>query len=121
MPHPRRPIDHETARATVRPIDGVRSSLWLDRENFVVMVAGQQRRTMDMIDRVCVALEPLGDTLAVVVNVRDVTAKNGDEAETLSRNCQLPEGQRAFLQAKREVDVVAREVRERFKRMQQRP
>jgi hypothetical protein len=50
---------------------------------------------MAMIDRVCVALEPLGDTLAVVVNLQDATAKNGDEAITLSRNCQLPEGQNA--------------------------
>src|SRR5687768_3474922 len=31
MPDPHRPIDHEAARAAVRPIDGVRSSLWLDR------------------------------------------------------------------------------------------
>ena len=121
MPDPHRPIDHEAARAVVRPIDGVRTSLWLDRENFVVMVGGQPHRSMEMIDRVCVALEPLGDTLAVVVNVQDVTAKNGDEAETLSRNCQLPEGERAFLQKKREVDVVAPEVRGQFKRMQGNP
>lgn len=118
MPDPRRPIDHEAARAAVRPIEGVRTSLWLDRENFVVMVGGQQHRSMEMIDRVCVALEPLGDTLAVVVNVQDVAARNGDEAETLSRNCQLAEGERAFLQKKRQVDVVAPEVREQFKRMQ---
>lgn len=118
MPDPHRPIDHEAARAAVRPIEGVRTSLWLDRENFVVMVGGQQHRSMAMIDRVCVALEPLGDTLAVVVNVQDVTATNGDEAETLSRNCQLAEGERAFLQRKRQVDVVAPEVRGQFKRMQ---
>ena len=118
MPDPYLPIDHEAARLAVRSIEGVRTSLWLDRENFVVMVGGQQHRSMQTIDRVCVALEPLGDTLAVVVNVQDVTGKDGDEAETLSRNCQLPEGQRAFLQAKRQVDVVAPEVREQFKRMQ---
>ena len=118
MPDPYRPIGHEAARLAVRSIEGIRTSLWLDRENFVVMVGGQQHRTMQMIDRVCVALEPLGDTLAVVVNVQEVTWKNGDEAETLSRNCQLPEGQRAFLQVKREVDVVSPEVREQFKRMQ---
>jgi hypothetical protein len=73
---------------------------------------------MAMIDRVCVALEPLGDTLAVVVNLQDATAKNGDEAMTLSRNCQLPEGQRAFLQAKRQVDVVSPELRAQFKDQQ---
>lgn len=118
MPDPHRPIDHEAARAAVRPIEGVRTSLWLDRENFVVMVGGRQHRSMGMIDRVRVALEPLGDTLAVVVNVQDVAATNGDEAETLSRNCQLAEGERAFLLKKREVDVVASKVRGRFKRMQ---
>ncbi|MFM2288983.1 MAG: hypothetical protein RL684_2126, partial [Pseudomonadota bacterium] len=48
----------------------------------------------------------------MVVNVQDATAKNGDEAITLSRNCQLPEGERAFMQAKRQVDVGAPEVRE---------
>lgn len=57
------------------------------------MVGGQRHRSMEMIDRVCVALAPSGDTLAVVVNVPDVTAKNGDEAETLSRNRQLAEGE----------------------------
>lgn len=113
-----RPIDREAARAAVRPLPGVRSAVWLDADNLVVMVDGQRHRSMDMIDQVCVALEPLGDTLAVVVNVQDATAKNGDEAMTLSRNCQLPEGERAFMQAKRQVDVVAPEVRERLKKMQ---
>ena len=118
MADPHRPIDHEAARAAVRPLAGVRSVVWLDTSNFIVMVDGQRYRSMDMIDQVCVALEPLGDTLAVVVNVQDATAKNGDEAMTLSRNCQLPEGQRALMQAKRQMDVVAPEVREQFKKMQ---
>ncbi|MEP6605686.1 MAG: hypothetical protein ABJA60_06165, partial [Nitrosospira sp.] len=118
IPDVSRPIDHEAARAAVRPLAGVRTSLWLDRANFVVMVGDQQHRSMAMIDKVCLALEPLGDTLAVVVNVQDVTAKNPDGATTLSRNCQLQEGQRAFMQAKREVDVVPKETRERFKEMQ---
>ena len=113
-----RPIDHEAARAAVRPLPGVRTALWLDAANFVVMVAGQQHHSMDMIDRVCLALEPLGDTLAVVVNVQDVTAKNADDATTISRNCQLPQGQRALLQAKRQVDVVSPELRQQFKAMQ---
>lgn len=120
IPDPARPIDHEAARAAVRPISGVRTSLWLDRTNFVVMVGGQQQRSMAMIDHVCLALEPLGDTLAVVVNVQDVTAKNADGATTLSRNCQLQEGERALLQGKREVDVVPKELRGQFKAMQQR-
>ncbi|MFM2290042.1 MAG: hypothetical protein RL684_3185 [Pseudomonadota bacterium] len=118
MPDVHRPIDREAARAAVRPLPGVRSAVWLDAANLIVMVDGQRHRSMDMIDQVCLALEPLGDTLAVVVNVQDATAKNGDEAMTLSRNCQLPEGERAFMQAKRQVDVVAPEVREGFKKMQ---
>lgn len=113
-----RPINHEAARAVVRPMPGVRSAIWLDADNLAVMVDGQQYRDRDMIDRICVALEPLGDTLGVVVNLQDAKARNGDEAATLSRNCQLPEGQRAFMQAKRQVDVVAPEVREQFKKMQ---
>lgn len=50
-----------------------------------------------------------GDTLAIVVNVQDVAARTPDGARTLSRNCQLPEGVRAFMQAKRKVDVVVSE------------
>jgi len=99
---------------------GVLSAIWLDADNLAVMVGGQEYRDMDMVNRICVALEPLGDTLGVVVNLQDATARNGDEATTLSRNCQLPEGQRALLQVKRQVDVVAPEVRGQFKEMQKR-
>ncbi|MEO7433329.1 MAG: hypothetical protein ABIR62_15155 [Dokdonella sp.] len=120
IPDVSRPIDHEAARAAVRPIAGVRTSLWLDRSNFVVMVGAQQQRSMAMIDQVCLALEPLGDTLAVVVNVQDLTAKTADGATTLSRNCQLIEGERAMLQGKREVDVVPAGLRATFKAMQKR-
>ncbi len=118
MPDPHRRIDHESARVAVRPIPGVRSSVWMDHENLIVMVAGASHRSMDMIDNVCLALEPLGDTLAIVVNVQDVTATTPDGATTLSRNCQLPEGQRAFMQKKREVDVVSKDLRDTFKRQQ---
>ena len=118
--NPMRPIDHEAARAAVRPIPGVRSSVWLDHENLVVMVDGPGHRNMAMIDQVCLALEPLGDTLSVVINVQDVTATTPDGATTLSRNCQLPEGQRAFMQKKREVDVVSKELHETFKGQQER-
>jgi hypothetical protein len=114
----RRPVDHEAARVAVRPLAGVRSSVWIDADNLLVMVDGQKFRNMDMIDQVCLFLEPLGDTLGVVVNLQDVAARNGDEAETLSRNCQLPQGQRAFLQTKRQVDAISPEVREQFKKMQ---
>lgn len=115
----RRPVDHEAARVAVRPLPGVRSSVWIDADNLLVMVDGQKFRSMDMIDQVCLSLEPLGDTLGVVVNLQDVAARNGDEAETVSRNCQLPQGERAFMQAKRQVDAVSPQVREQFKKMQQ--
>jgi hypothetical protein len=113
-----RPIDHEAARTAVRPLPGVRSSVWMDHENFIVMVDGASYHSMQMIDKVCLALQPLGDTLAVVVNVQDVTATTPDGATTLSRNCQLSEGQRAFMQKKREVDVVSRELRDTFRKQQ---
>ena len=84
-----RPVDHEAARVAVRPLPGVRSSVWIDADNLLVMIDGQKFRNMDMIDQICLSLEPLGDTLGVVVNLQDVAARDGDEAETLSRNCQL--------------------------------
>lgn len=65
---PFRPINHEAARTAVRPLPGVHSSVWLDHENFIVMVNGARYHTLQMIDKVCLALQPLGDTLAVVVN-----------------------------------------------------
>jgi len=92
LPDATRPIDHEAARAAVRILPGVRTAIWLDRANLAVMADGAQHRGMQTIDQVCLALEPLGDTLAVVVNVQDVSARNADGATTLSRNCQLPEG-----------------------------
>jgi hypothetical protein len=119
-PDPARPIDHENARAAARAIAGVRSAFWIDRENFVVMVDGQSHRTMAMIDAVCVALQPLGDTLAVVVNVQDVTAQRPDDATTLSRNCQLAQGESAMFRTKRQLDTVSPEVRAQFKQQQSR-
>ena len=118
VPDVHRPIHRESARVAVRPLPGVKSAIWMDHENLIVMVDGQRYRTMEMIDAVCLALEPLGDTLAVVVNLQDATTRNGDEAMTLPRNCQLEEEQRAFMQKKRQVDVVDRETREAFKKMQ---
>lgn len=117
-PDPARPIDHENARMAAKAIAGVRSAFWIDRENFVVMVDGQSHRTMAMIDAVCVALQPLGDTLAVVVNVQDVTAQRADDATTLSRNCQLAEGESAMFRSKRQLDVLSPELRSQFKQQQ---
>lgn len=113
-----RPIDHEAARVALRSLEGIRSAVWIDRENLLVAVGGANYRSMDTIDRVCLALEPLGDTLAVVVNVQDMTATTSDGADTLSRNCQLQEGERAQLQRKRQVDVLDPAMRKIFKAQQ---
>jgi hypothetical protein len=118
VPDAAHPIDHEAARAIVRPLPGVRSTIWIDRVNLLVMVGGSRYRNMETIDRVCLALEPLGDTLAVVVNLQDVTATTFEGADTLSRNCQLAEGERAFLQSKRQVDVLDPKLRRVFQAQQ---
>lgn len=120
LPDARRPIDRESARVAARGVDGVRSAIWLDRTHLAVMVDGAAHRSETTIDRVCVALEPLGDTLGVVVHVQDVTARNADGAATLSRNCQLAAGQRAAFERERQVDVVPEATRTQFKAMQQR-
>jgi len=114
LPDSSRPIGHEAARAAVRPLAGVRSSVWIDQSNLIVMVDGAQYRNMGTIDRVCNALAPLGDTLAVVVNLQDVTATTSQGADTLSRNCQLPEGERALMQRNRKIDVLDPATRREF-------
>jgi len=111
---PSRRIDHEAARAAVRPLPGVQSAVWIDNANLLVMVGGSQYRNMATIDNVCLALEPLGDTLSVVVNLQDVMATTSEGADTLSRNCQLGAGERAMFQSKRQVDVLDPEVRRVF-------
>lgn len=115
---PSRRIDHESARAAVRPLPGVRSAVWIDNANLLVAVGGAQYRSMTTIDNVCLALEPLGDTLGVVVNVQDVTATTSEGADTLSRNCQLGAGERALFQQKRQVDALDPEVRRGFRAQQ---
>jgi len=118
IPDPARPIDHEAARAVVRPLSGVRSVVWMDHNNLLVMVGGAAYRNMAMVDRVCDALDPLGDTLAVVVNVQDVTATTSEGADAVSRNCQLPEGQQALLQPKRRIEALDPATRKAFKAQQ---
>lgn len=113
-----RPINPEAARAAVRPLKGVQSAVWIDRSNLLVMVGGAPYRNMDTIDRICSALEPLGDTLAVVVNVQNVMATTSEGADTLSRNCQLGAGERAMFQRKRQVDVLDPDVRRLFQGQQ---
>ncbi|GAA0888697.1 hypothetical protein GCM10009121_15780 [Rhodanobacter soli] len=113
-----RRIDPEAARAAVRPLQGVQSAVWIDNANLLVLVGGGQYRSMATIDNICLALEPLGDTLSVVVNVQDVMATTSEGADTLSRNCQLGAGERAMFQQKRRVDVLDPEVRRVFRAQQ---
>jgi hypothetical protein len=114
IPDASRPINREAARAAVQPLAGVRSVVWIDHDNLLVMVGGAQYRNMDMVDRACDALAPLGDTMGVVVNVQDVTATTSEGADAVSRNCQLPEGQRAFLQQKRQIEALDPATRKAF-------
>lgn len=111
LPDPSRRIDPESARAAARNVPGVRSANWIDHENLLVMVTRNDLRSESTIDAVCMQLEPLGDTLAVVVNLQSAVATNSNDLQVLSRNCQLALGDRAFLQRNRQVDVVAPHVR----------
>lgn len=108
---PARSVDRESARQAARRIDGVRSVAWIDRENLFVIVSSNPARSYATIDAICLELESLGDTLGVVVNLQSGAATNGDDLEILSRNCQLAPGDRAFLQAKRQIDVIPSEIR----------
>lgn len=82
------------------------------------MIDAPAKRSMDTIDDVCRALESLGDTLAVLVSIQDITATTADGAEILSRNGQLREGQRALVRTKCEGHVVSKKLRETFNAMQ---
>jgi hypothetical protein len=106
LPDPARPINPEAARGIARAMPGVRSANWIDRTNLLVRVDGADMRTQQTIDELCVRLEPLGDTLAVVVHLQNAAAANRDQMDTLSRNCQLAEGDHAMLQRSRTVDAL---------------
>ena len=101
-----RPINPEAARAIARAMSGVRSANWIDRANLLIRVDGAHLRSQQTIDELCYRLEPLGDTLAVVVHVQDAVPTDRDGMNTLSRNCQLAEGDHAFMQRARPVDVL---------------
>ena len=118
IPDPTRPIPHEAARTRIAQVDGVRSVAWIDHDNLLVLVGGPQYRDMAMVDRVCETLAPLGDTLGVVVNVQDVTATTSHAADAVSRDCQLPEGQRAFLQRQRQIEALDPATRRAFESQQ---
>lgn len=110
-----RPIDREAARAAARTVPGVRSVAWVDRSNLLVRVDSNARRSHQLIDEVCYQLQPLGDTLAVVVNVQSTAARTPDELDTLSRNCQLAPGDRALLQRERQLDVLDPAIRAQYR------
>jgi hypothetical protein len=108
---PARTIDRESARLAARQVPGVRSVAWVDRSNLFVIVDRNEAKSYDTIDRICLRLESLGDTLGVVVNLQSGAAVNGDDLQILGRNCQLPPGERALLQADRQLDVIPGSVR----------
>ena len=107
-----RPIDREAARSIARAMPGVRSANWIDRHNFLVRVDGAELRSQQSIDALCVRLEPLGDTLAVVVHLQDAAAHTRDGMDTLSRNCQLAPGDSAMFQRPRAVDALDPSIRQ---------
>ncbi|MEN1926759.1 hypothetical protein [Luteimonas qiangzhengi] len=118
LPDPMRWIEQEPARAAVMRVEGVRSAGWVDRDHLLVRVDGYELRTQAMIDRVCGALEPLGDTLGVVVNLQSAVARSADEMQTLTRNCQLPPGERALAQRPRQMDVIPADIRQQHREAQ---
>jgi hypothetical protein len=118
IPDASRPINREAARAAIQPLAGVRSVVWIDHDNLLVLVGGAQYRNLSMVGRACDALAPLGDTMGVVVNVQDVTATTSEGADAVSRDCQFPEGQRAFMQSKRQVEALDPATRRVFKAQQ---
>lgn len=115
---PARRVDREAARAALSGVEGLASVVWLDHENLFVLVDRNELRTQAMIDAICIRLEPLGDTLGVVVNLQSTAARTGEEQATLSRNCQLQPGDRAFMQRRRQVDVVPAHIRIQQQRAQ---
>lgn len=84
MPDPSRPINQEAARGIARAMPGVRSANWIDRTNLLVRVEGAYFRNEQTIDELCYRLEPLGDTLAVVVHVQDAAPTMHYGMDTLS-------------------------------------
>lgn len=104
---PARAVNREQAREVARRINGVRSVAWVDAANLYVIVERNEQKTERTIDRICVALEPLGDTLGVVINLQSGDASTGAELQLLVRNCQLAVGEHAFLHDRRDRNVVS--------------
>ncbi|MET4729519.1 hypothetical protein ABIE09_003333 [Lysobacter enzymogenes] len=108
---PSKRVDRENARIAARSVKGVRSVVWIDNENLFAIVGHNAERSYDTVDAICRQLEPLGDTLGVVVNLQSGAARTGDELEILSRNCQLPPGERAMAQSNRQIDALPPQMR----------
>jgi hypothetical protein len=89
---PGRAVDREAARTAVQQLPGVRAAGWIDRTRLLVVTVRGDAGAEAMIDTVCLRLEPLGDTVGVVVSVQD-TASGGRPRET-SRSCRLAPGER---------------------------
>jgi hypothetical protein len=83
---PGRAVDREAARAAVQQLPGVRAAGWIDRTRMLVVTTSVDAGAEAMIDTVCRRLEPLGDTVGVVVSVQDAATSGPREA---SRSCQL--------------------------------
>lgn len=103
---PARAVNREQAREVARGVEGVRSVAWVDAANLYVIVERNAQKTERTIDRICVALEPLGDTLGVVINLQSGEAQTAAELQLLVRNCQLAVGDHAFLHDRRDRNVV---------------
>ena len=95
---PARRVDREAARAATKRVPGVHSVAWIDSHNLLVYVQRNELRSQPMIDAVCRQLEPLGDTLGVIVNLKTRAAVRSYERGTTSRNCQLASGDAAMFQ-----------------------
>lgn len=118
IPDPYHVIDHEAARTVVASLKGVRSNVWVDHDNLLVLVGGSAYRNMATIDRICAALEPLGDTMGAVITVQDMTATTSEGADSLSRNCKLAEGEHTLFTQNRAMNVLDPKVRRVFQNQQ---
>jgi hypothetical protein len=117
---PGRRIDQEAARQALRGMQGVRSVVWLDRTHLLVRVDDVALRTHHTIDEVCYRLQPLGDTLGVVVHLQSATERNIGDLDALKRNCQLAPGDRAFAQRDRTLNALDPTIREQHFRNNER-
>lgn len=90
---PGRAVDREAARAAVQQLPGVRAAGWIDRTRLLAVTARDDVDAEAMIETVCLRLEPLGDTVGVVVSVQDAAA--GGRPRETSRGCQSARGAQA--------------------------